>query len=69
MDMVGCCLDLPIFSGETTDNEIRNVPGANRPVRNINIAGSSYSRLRMLVCSRQFDRAVEIVQRLDGFCD
>ena len=68
MNMVGCYLDLPIFS-ETTDNEIRNVPGANRPVRNPNSVGFSYSRLRMLVCSRQFDRAVEIVQRLDGFRD
>jgi hypothetical protein len=46
-----------------------NVPGANRPVRNIYSVVSSYSRLRVLVCSRQFDRAVEIVQRLDGLCD
>ena len=68
MDMVGCYLDLPIFS-ETTDNEIRNVTGANRPVRNTHSVGSSYSRLKMLVCSRQFDRAVEIVQRLDGPSD
>lgn len=67
--MVDRYLDLPIFARETTDNETRNVPGANRPVRNINSVVSSYSRLRMLVCSRQFDRAVEIVQRLDGFCD
>jgi hypothetical protein len=57
------------FTRNTTGNEIRNVPGTNRPVRNTYDVGSSYSRLRTLVCSRQFDRAVEIVQRSDGFCD